>query len=574
MKATQIPLSLRSALVNLLLAPRAAWRRFKNPATLAPEDWEDLKQMSRWLRQHPAPAPAVPQQKTLLLVSFLPLPYTVKLESMIARAMQQRGYRIVVLTNLSCRHLVSAYHGDLHGFEIVLIEEFLRLRTENPLRELFNELFSDKLGLMERLKAFRYRSAYTGRHSLATLSATIVDGKIAPGAEHQRLMRKLLRNSALFTDAAYRIIEHFKPDLLLGVEKGFVSTSEIFYAALEKQIPYVQWVSCHEPNSIMLKRYSWHNFRDHPFSLSAKSWETVLGMPWSPQHAQAIMEQFESGYKDGAWFKHKYLDLTGDQKQRDRDELVRQLNLDPAKKTVVIYSHILNDANLFYGKDLFSGGFEEWLTETVRVAEDNPHVNWILKVHPANVFRNAKLGYTGKYGEIVALERALGKIPEFLRVVYPEEKTSPLSFFKMSDYGITVRGTVGLEMPSFGIPTLTAGTGRYSGKGFTIDSDSKEEYLERIRNIQNIPPLTEAQIELGQRYAYYIFQGRPARYGKLFQDVYTFPVKHPRHRDIALGETPFSEVLAHKQMKKITDFLSSDEEDFLDFEALPNYAVQ
>lgn len=213
---------------------------------------------------------------------------------------------------------------------------------------------------------------------------------------------------------------------------------------------------------------------------------------------------------------------------------------------------------------MFSGGYEEWLVETVRAAAANPEVNWVLKLHPANVYRNARLGYSGKYGELLALEQAFGEIPGFLRVVYPEEKTSPLSFFKITDYGITVRGTVGLELPCFGIPTLTAGTGRYAGKGFTVDSETIQEYLEKIRLIHEVPALTAEQVRLGQRYAYFVFRARPARYGDMFSDVYNFPVNHPRHRDLALGDKSPNAILEHSQMQKIVSFLRSGEEDFLD----------
>ena len=36
-----------------------------------------------------------------------------------------------------------------------------------------------------------------------------------------------------------------------------------------------------------------------------------------------------------------------------------------------------------------------------------------------------------------------------------------IHLFKVIDYGITVRGTIGIELPCFGIPVITAGTGRY-----------------------------------------------------------------------------------------------------------------
>jgi hypothetical protein len=363
-------------------------------------------------------------------------------------------------------------------------------------------------------------------------------------------------------DASLRLISHIKPSLILSVEKGFVGTSELFYTAINNNIQYVQWTGCHEPNSIMLKRYDLDNYREHPFSISNENWEAIKQLPWTEDYVREVMLQFQRGYTEGQWFQYK--NLTLNQQESTRSALLQKLSLDFKKKTAIIYSHILNDANLFYGKDLFDGGYEEWLVETVRAAGSNKSVNWVLKLHPANMYRNPKLADSRRYGELQALEKAFGCVPAFLTVVYPDSTISPLSFFGISDYGITVRGTVGLELPCFGIPTLTAGTGRYSDKGFTIDSFSREEYLSKIRHIHEIPPLSLEQVQLGQRYAYYVFNIRPARHSEAFSDTYSTPDGYARRRDLSFNGHTVSDILEHRQVAKIVSFLCSEDEDYFD----------
>jgi hypothetical protein len=177
--------------------------------------------------------------------------------------------------------------------------------------------------------------------------------------------------------------------------------------------------------------------------------------------------------------------------------------------------------------------------------------------------RNLRIGYLGEYGEIQALRNAFGKVPEFLRVVYPENKISPLSFFHISDYGVTVRGTIGIELPCFGIPVLTAGTGRYSGKGFTYDSSTKDEYLCLIEKIHEIKPLTEIQIKLAIMYAFFVFNVRPAKFDEIFTDIYEHDQTHSRYRDFAFKLSSFADIGAHPQMQAILNFLEEDREDFL-----------
>lgn len=502
--------------------------------------------------------------RLMLLVSFMPVPYCLKMESLFARAMRDRGYRVAVLTNLACLDLARQYHQDLGGLSVHLLEDHLTFRHAASSRRALARLLDSGPVQVEQIKAFDYRQARVGLHALATLSASMRDGRITLDKGNLRLLRRMMKRSMLLVDAAHDMIEKLSPALLLGVEKGFVGTMEVFYAALAESVDYVQWTGCHEPDSIMLKRYGWSNFRDHPFTISGRAWERILALPWNERYAAEVARQFERGYTEGSWFKYK--NLVTDQTASDRDELTARFALDATRKTAVIYSHILNDANLFYGDDLFTSGYEQWLVETVRAASENPHVNWILKLHPANVFRAAKSGYAGEYGELIALRQAFGKVPKFLRVAMPEDKTSPLSFFRITDYGITVRGTVGVELPCLGIPVLTAGTGRYAGKGFTDDSSTRDEYLGKIRNIHLIAPLTEAKVRLAVLHAHFALKGRPARYDRMFHDVYHFPLTHPRHRDVDLDGVSLEAVLKHPQMRKIVDFLCSSEEDFLDMD--------
>jgi hypothetical protein len=46
-----------------------------------------------------------------------------------------------------------------------------------------------------------------------------------------------------------------------------------------------------------------------------------------------------------------------------------------------------------------------------------------------------------------------------------------------------------MELPCFGLPVVTAGTGRYSGRGFTIDPATREDYAALLAKLQDIPRL-------------------------------------------------------------------------------------
>ena len=110
--------------------------------------------------------------------------------------------------------------------------------------------------------------------------------------------------------------------------------------------------------------------------------------------------------------------------------------------------------------------------------------------------------------DIVALTKEFGTLPPHVSLVLPTVDISTYSFFAITDYCITVRGTVGIECPCFGIPTFTAGTGRYSHLGFTHDFNSQEAYKEALCTIQEYPPLSAEKTEKACRHAHALFHSR------------------------------------------------------------------
>jgi hypothetical protein len=545
---------MRRAVTSARLAPRSFLAGLRTPSRLEAGDNQDIANLARILGSAQNGG-----ERKLVLLSYQPSPYAVKLETLIARAMQARGWGVCVITNAASAALASGYFGPLLGAEVRCLEDYVRFPPRASLDEALSLAATD----LAAFKRWTYRGAPLALHALATLSASRPDGMVTMDAQSLHRLSRLLRHSILLLDGADAAYEELRPHLAIGVEKGFVGTCETYHAALGRGIDFVQWVSCHEPEAIMLKRYRRDNEREHPFSISGRNWERLRAAPWREDYFEAVMAEFDRGYRSGAWFRYKSLD--GAKAFPERATLQARIGLDPGKKTAVIYSHILNDANLFYGTDLFPGGYEEWLVETVRAARDNRSVNWVLKLHPANAMRNARIGYAGEYGELIALRNAFGNIPDFLRIVTPEDDVSPLSFFGITDWGITVRGTVGLELPCFGVPVITAGSGRYSGKGFTVDPGTTEAYLQAIRTVERIAPLTAEQRRLGVLYAYHVFKSRPARYGAMLRDSYPRPSTDPRYRNIELGIASAPELFAHPQMQAIVKFLETPaEEDFLD----------
>ena len=99
----------------------------------------------------------------------------------------------------------------------------------------------------------------------------------------------------------------------------------------------------------------------------------------------------------------------------------------------------------------------------------------LFKCYPANTVKNYK-EKSSIFAETEAIKKNFKSLPHNIKILDHECNISTFSLFKFIDCCITVRGTVGIEAACFGIPVITAGTGRYNDLGFTIDSNNINDY--------------------------------------------------------------------------------------------------
>jgi hypothetical protein len=147
-------------------------------------------------------------------------------------------------------------------------------------------------------------------------------------------------------------------------------------------------------------------------------------------------------------------------------------------------------------------------------------------------------------------------------VLLPDTALSTYSLFSIMDYCVTVRGTIGIEAALFGLPVLTAGTGRYDHFGFTIDSEDRHSYLEKLSYIQDVPPLTSKQKKLAEKFAFATFILRP------FQ-LKNMKILHQRDEvatlSVKFGLQTKQDVLNAEDLKALGKWaVNSKDEDYLD----------
>jgi hypothetical protein len=309
-----------------------------------------------------------------------------------------------------------------------------------------------------------------------------------------------------YATAAQRVLQKIHPQLALFHDRVYTPEGELFDSCWANGIDVIKWHPAHKSNTMMLKRYTLANREDHPISLSVGSWKLIREMKWTEAHREELHRELYNNYASGDWYSEAGTQFN--RRLMGLDEIRRKIGLDLSKKTAFIFPHISWDASFIWGTSLFRN-YEEWLVETVRAACANDQVNWVIKIHPAHVGKSVQEGTHWEPAEVTVLCKYIGPLPPHVFMIPADTEINTFSLFGLMDYCLTVRGTVGIEAASLGIPVLTAGTGRYDNKGFTIDSESREQYLERVAHIKEIPRLSPEQQELAERLAYGLFVLRP-----------------------------------------------------------------
>lgn len=449
--------------------------------------------------------------KRLLIVSLTDNYFIFSIESLFAKYFNLAGYQVYFLTNPRNRNATRTFLG-VGGNMIYHINLYLK----NFAKVFFTTVAFPKNG--EELKHFTYHGVNLGIGVYALVCRRFKVGLLdLSDRKIRKDVEKFLSRSIVYLESAREMITKIKPDLIITNEKGYASTSEIFGLAVKEGVDFIQWVGCPEPNALVFKRYKKNNTKDHPHSISETTWNKSIRESWDEHIRMDVDKIFEDGYIGGKWFNYNRLE--NKTARITREELVKKYGLDPNKKIAVLFAHVMWDANLFYGSDLFEKGFEEWYIESIKAMAQNDNVNWLIKIHPANRFKHKMENIKVVYREISAVEETFGFLPKNIKFIYPEDEINPYSLFQFIDYGITVRGTVGSELPCFGVPVLTAGTGRYSGKGFTNDSKTKEEYLNKLTHIETIAPLSERERQLAYMHAYLFFKVRPLPFSS-FKEIW------------------------------------------------------
>jgi hypothetical protein len=482
-----------------------AYRFARNPRWAADlrRDLLATRANTRFLEELGPPTPDAP---TALIALYRDNIYEAKLGLVLGTALRIHGVRPVVSMPSNRAHRLRRYAGAF-GVDTVIAQDLMRLSAEDrrECRDVRTELLASP-PRFEAIKAWEFRGRNIGNHVLSTLIRITFDGSPDLALDrHRELVAAVLEDVLVNSIRAEHLMVRVAPEVVLVEEANYSVNGPLVDVAVEQGIDAIQTVGIWRDDSLMSKRLTKATRRVDAQSVAPETLAALEREPWTGDDDRAVDADFDERYS-GLWTLAQQ--FQPDTERRTGAQIVDELELDPGRRTAVIFAHVLWDASLFFGVDLFEN-YADWLVQAVGAATRNDAVNWIVKAHPSNVFRSAHGDVGGESSEVVLVREHYPDLPGHVHLLLPDTRISTLSLYEFADYGVTVRGTPGLEIACFGKPAFTAGTGTYAGLGFTYDSGSQAEFLERMASIHEYGRLPDEMTRRARRYAHAQFVRRP-----------------------------------------------------------------
>jgi hypothetical protein len=432
--------------------------------------------------------------------------YGLKLMAFVSQGLRLKGWQIRVVFRNRAMVLGRTYFRAFGIGNFVYLEDYRvgpedRLRCRCKAEELLNGPIT-----LQAVKAWNFEGCWIGPQIIATLSRIRYEGSVDfTRAESVQLLKEILVPALEHVLRVRKLVKSQASDKAITIEANYSVFGALVDAAIDYGCDVIQLIQPWKDDALTFRRLTKTSRREHPSSVSRETLDLLALRSWAERESLALDQIFNDRY-GGRWFLQER-NQCGTRPYAPSD-LVRRFQLDPVKRTTVVFSQVLWDANLFYGDDLFEDA-GQWFVETVRAACANPELNWLIKLHPANVWKRKYEDVTEEYSEHCLIKKHIGVLPPHVKLIDPEDPVSTLSLFEFIDYGVTIRGTAGMELVCFGKPCVTAGTGRYSGLGFTLDSDNRAQYLERLASLHLVAPMCSKQVQRAKWHAYAAFVLRP-----------------------------------------------------------------
>jgi len=499
-----------------LPSPRALknrWRR--TPPSISASAWTPLlKAQHRQWRDAIRAAKRGP--RVLLAPSMGGYPHAAFLESALAVALTLRGANVEILL---CDSFLSAC--QLTEFQHTAPERVLaappqpRCASCEPMgKSMFEPLglkthrysqwttakqLADARALaqqipIERVGEYRRHDGAldlaVGEHALAGALRYFARGDLDGEPYAEQVTRRYVEAALATVSVTENLLRQNKHSIACFNHGLYVPQGLIGEVARQRGVRVVNWNPAYRKQTFVFS----HSDTYHHTMISEPTavWENLT---WSPAIEKQTLDYLASrryGTQDWIWFH--------DEPAEDMQALARELGIDFTRPVIALLTSVMWDAQLHYRSNAFPNMLE-WVRQTIAYFAQRPDLQLVIRIHPAEV----RGGNPSRQLLAQEIQRAFPELPRNVFVLPPEHQASTYALVERCDSALIYNTKTGIEIASMGIPVVVAGEAWIRGKGFSLDAQSPQEYIEILERLPLQKRMTAAEIERARKYAFHFF---------------------------------------------------------------------
>lgn len=396
------------------------------------------------------------------------------------RDWQKRCYNCIKGMKISASEYSVEYSFVKDYLDNEKEQEFKRLSEDLPISEIFQYKFLGvDVGMLAWSSVIRYMKGY------------LIEKKDLR-KDDEILLRKYFYAGLVNTFVADKAIEKFRPVSVFSSHGVYVDYSPPILLAYLKGIKAIIWSS------------GFKNFL-HYFTVPKKpnklEFRGITDAEWKKRLDKQLSEnenKLLDQYIHHRFNKGNNRDFLNVALPETPEQLRKKLGFENNNPVACLFCHVSWDLSFDLSKMIFDNA-NQWLVESMNAIFDIKNVNWIIRVHPGEKVSGSL------YTNDDFIKKNFKTIPDNVRILWSDSDINSLGLYNLIDVGITLFGTMGAELPILGKPVISGGEAHFTGKGFTIDAKSKDEYFELLRNISTIKKLPEDKIDIARKYGYSYF---------------------------------------------------------------------
>lgn len=353
-----------------------------------------------------------------------------------------------------------------------------------------NQLNLDKLSLDE-IKNFKYENVSIGEHAFAGALRYYAKTEINDEKYHKGIANSYLKSAFLSYMVIKNLLNEKKYDEIILNHGIYVPQGIINEYARSKNISVSTWCTGYRKNSFCFTRGD--TYHRSLINEPNKNWEDIKLNKKIKDKLFSYLNSRLTGSNDWIFFHNN--------PSFNSEKFFEENKIDKNKPIIGLATNVLWDAQIDYPSNFFSG-MMEWLFYTIDHFIQNPNLQLLIRIHPAEV-NETKPSRQRVAEEIL---KKYKKLPPNIIVVKPENNISTYSIFEKCKSVIIYGTKLGIELSAMKKLVIVCGESFIRNKNVGLDINNIVEYKEILNKIEDIDyEYFDLDNDKALKYAYHFF---------------------------------------------------------------------